>query len=396
MPGRGTEGARRFLPWMRTVRRELHRVPELAYHEVETQRVLADRLQEIGLAAVRIPRSTALLATIPSEGEGPPVALRAEMDGLPVSERTGLPYGSRFDGRMHACGHDLHMAALLGAARLLLEEAPPRGPVRLLFQPAEEDGRRGGAEGLIARGALEGPKVQFVLGQHVEPTLPLGTVGLRSGPMMAAADSFDITVSGTGGHAGYPHVGPDAVLVAAEIITGLQALISRTKNPVDPAVISVGAVHGGDRRNVVPAHVTISGTVRTLSSSLRDQLQRSLPARARGIAASLGASVRVKYARGYPALVNDPVTTARVGAALAATLGSEKVCTLSEPVLGAEDFARYLEKVPGTFWFLGAGRAGTTAAPKHSATFAPEEAALAVGAAALAIGTRALQVGPLP
>ncbi|MHB8352302.1 MAG: M20 metallopeptidase family protein [Thermoplasmata archaeon] len=393
MPVRGVERAHRLLPWMRTIRRELHRTPELAYHEVETQRAIADRLRELGLRPVLLPHSTALLATIPSEGHGPPVALRAEMDGLPVMERTGLSYRSRIPGQMHACGHDLHMAGLLGAARLLIEEGPPRGPVRLLFQPAEEEGCRGGAAELIARGALRGPKVTFVLGQHVEPTLPVGTVALRPGPMMAAADQFDITVRGTGGHAGYPHAGPDAILVAAEIINGLQALVSRTKNPVDPAVISVGAVHGGDRRNVLPSEVTISGTVRTLSAPLREQLERSLPARARGLAASLGASVRVKYVRGYPALVNDPETTARVGAAFAAALGPEQVTYLAEPVLGAEDFARYLEQLPGTFWFLGTGPIGSTGAPKHSGGFAPDEAALSVAAAALVIGTRELQGG---
>lgn len=379
---------------MRTIRRDLHRHPELADEERWTHDRLRSALDGLGVRATTFARSTALLATLPGAAGRPVVALRADMDGLPIEETTGAAFRSQNPGRMHACGHDVHMASLLGAARLLLERpVEGAGPVRLLFQPAEEDGIRGGAAGLIERGALARPRVGFVLGQHVEPSLPVGSVGMRAGPMMAAADNFELTVTGRGGHGAYPHLGADAVFTAAEVIVGLQGLVARTKNPVEPGVISVGSVHGGDRPNVLPGEVRLRGTVRTFSPELRSQFARDVPRRARSIARSLGASARVKYERGYPALVNDPVVTECVGARFRAGWGSAAVRTLPEPVMGAEDFARYLEQVPGTFWFLGVGSPGRKMAGKHSADFLPDERALITGAEALVLGVEALAGG---
>jgi amidohydrolase len=353
-----------------------------------------EEFRSLGLTPRTFPKFHGLIVDLPGDGRGPLVALRADMDALPVEEETGVPFASEAAGRMHACGHDVHMACLLTAARAWVEGGLPRpGPVRLLFQPAEEEGVEGGAAPMIARGALRRPRPQYVLGQHVEQSLPVGTLALRPGPMMAASDSFDLTVIGHAGHAGYPHQGPDAILTASEIVVGLQALVSRAKNPVEPGVISVGSMHGGTKRNVLPREVELLGTVRTFSEALRAQYAQAIPARARAIARSLGASVRVKYARGYPALVNDAAVAERVSRTMAGAWGASRVRTLPAPVMGAEDFARYLEQVPGAFWFLGVGSPGRENAPKHTSRFLPDERSLEFGAEALLRCTAALQRG---
>jgi amidohydrolase len=394
MPSRWKEPVRKISPWMQDLRRAFHRHPELSHQEHRTAERVRGALAEIGVKPLGYPGSTAVTAVLGEDRPGPTVALRADMDALPITEETGVEFASESSGRMHACGHDLHMAMLLGATRLLrAEEGRLAGPVRIIFQPAEEEGLRGGAAELIERGVLERPRVDVVLGQHVEQSLPVGTVGMRPGPMMAAADTFEIAVLGQAGHGGYPHAGPDAIVLAAEIVTGLQALVSRTKSPVQPAVISVGSIHGGERPNILPGRVDIAGTVRTFDPALRAQFARSIPQRARGIAKSLGGSVRVKYAHGYPAVVNDAAVTARVGEAFARAWGAPRVRTLAEPVMGAEDFARYLEARAGSFWFLGVGDPKRRMAPKHSAGFLPDERALAHGAEALLLATDAAQRG---
>ncbi|EQD60287.1 peptidase, M20D family, partial [mine drainage metagenome] len=318
--------------------------------------------------------------------------LRADME--PCRYRaTGLPFASRFPGRMHACGHDVHMASLLGAAAMLQRAPRPLGgPVKLIFQPAEEEGEVGGALSLIAQGCLERPTVDFVVGQHVFPGVPLGRIGWKVGPMMAAADAFRIRVRGRGGHAATPHQGPDAILVASEIVVGLQALVSRVRDPLDPAVVSVGQIHGGTRNNILPDEVVLEGTVRTLSAATRSMLESALRRRVRAIASSLGASVRIDYIHGYPAVVNDAGATATVARALVQEFGRDRVVEIPQPMMGAEDFARYLERVPGTFLRLGVGTASESAS-LHSATFAPDERSLVVGAATLVAAADGLQRG---
>jgi amidohydrolase len=376
---------------MRAWRTALHQEPELSYHEQHTRDTIVAALTELGIPFRTFDGFTGVLATIAEDARGPAVALRADMDALPVTEATGLPFASRHAGRMHACGHDVHMACLLGAAAILARPGrTPDGPVRLLFQPAEEDGHEGGAGPLIEHGGLEHPKIDYVIGQHVEPGLPLGSVGWKVGPMMAAADSIRITVLGHGGHAAIPHQGPDAILVASEIVTGLQALVSRVRNPVDPVVVSVGSFHGGTRHNILPSQVVLEGTVRTLRPATRDLIEAALKRRVRHLAASLGARVRIEYRRGYPALVNPPEPTQTIARALTVELGREHVVAIGEPVMGAEDFARYLENVPGTFLQLGVGEPGRPAS-LHSATFAPDERVLVTGAATLVAATTAVQ-----
>jgi amidohydrolase len=265
--------------------------------------------------------------------------------------------------------------------------------VKLLFQPAEEEGRRGGALPLIERGCLEGPKVDYVVGQHVEPNLPLGQVGWKTGPFMAAADFFRITVYGRGGHAASPHQGPDAIVVASEIVNGLQAIVSRIRDPLDPVVVSVGSIHGGTRNNILPSQVVLEGTVRTFRPATRDLIDRVFHRRVRALAASMGARVRIDYQRGYPTLVNSPDATRAVAHALRIEFGAAHCVEVADPVMGAEDFSRYLERVPGTFLHLGVGIPNHPAS-LHSATFAPDERALVIGAATLAAAADGLQRDP--
>jgi len=391
VPEPWTPAARRVLPAMRAWRMAFHQEPELSLHEEHTQEKVVSALRELGIPYRTFEDCTGVIGTIGADRSGPTVALRADMDALPVTEETGLTFRSKFPGRMHACGHDVHMASLLGAASILTKAPRPSGgPIRLLFQPAEEEGHRGGALALIERGGLEKPKVRFIVGQHVDPSLPLGQVGWKVGPFMAASDFFRITVRGRGGHAATPHQGPDAIVIASEIVNGLQALVSRVRDPVDPAVVSVGSIHGGTRHNILPDEVVLEGTVRTLRPATRELMERALTRRVRSLASSLSAKVRIRYQRGYPSLVNSPGATRTVAAGLALEFGAKNVVEVEHPLMGAEDFARYLERVPGTFLRLGVGVPGRPTS-LHSSTFAPDERALVIGAATLAAAAQSLQ-----
>lgn len=383
--------ARRTLPAMRAWRMAFHLEPELSLEEERTQEKVVAALKELGIPFRTFDDFHGVVGMVGADRSGPVVALRADMDALPVTEQTGLPFVSRYPGKMHACGHDVHMAALLGAAAVIARS--PRstgGPVKLIFQPAEEEGRRGGALPLIERGCLEHPKVDYVVGQHVDPALPLGSIGWRIGPTMAAADDFRITVLGKGGHASTPQQGPDAVVIASEIVTGLQTLVSRVREPFDPVVVSVGSIHGGTRNNILPNEVVLEGTVRTLKTSTQDLIESSLKRRVRAIAASHGARARIVYRRGYPPLVNPPAATKVVADALAVEFGRKNLIEVDHAIMGAEDFSRYLERVPGTFLRLGVGIPDRPAS-LHSSTFSPDERALVIGAAALVTAAESLQ-----
>ena len=386
--------ARRTLPAMRAWRTAFHQEPELSLHEERTREKIVTALKELGVPYRTYDDFYGVVGTIGADRSGPVVALRADMDALPVTERTGLAFQSRYPGKMHACGHDVHMSALLGAAAMLVRGGRSTGgPVKLLFQPAEEEGDRGGALPLMEHGCLEDPKVDYVVGQHVDPALPLGTVGWRIGPTMAAADYFRITVLGRGGHASTPQQGPDAIVIASEIVTGLQTLVSRVREPFDPVVVSVGSVHGGTRHNILPSEVVLEGTVRTLRASTRELMERALRRKVRAIAAGHGAKARVVYRQGYPPLLNPAGPTRVVAEGLGVELGRKNVVEVEHPLMGAEDFARYLERVPGTFLRLGVGIPERPAS-LHSATFAPDDRALVLGAAVLVTAAESLQRSP--
>jgi amidohydrolase len=378
---------------MRAWRMAFHQEPELSLFEERTRDKVVSALTELHIPYRTFDHTAGVVGLIGADRPGPVVALRADMDGLPITERTGLPFESKYPGRMHACGHDVHMASLLGAAAIMVRSPRPlAGPVKLFFQAAEEEGGRGGALPLIEKGCLEDPKVDFVVGQHVEPGLPLGNVGWKVGSFMAAADHFRLVVRGHGGHASTPHQGPDAIVVASEIVIALQTLVSRIRDPIDPVVVSVGSVHGGTRNNILPDEVVLEGTVRTLNPTTRTTMEAALRRRVRAIAASVGARVRIEYVHGYPPVINHPEATRKVVAALTRELGRDRVVEVEHPVMGAEDFSQYLLRVPGTFLRLGVGVPGHPAS-LHSATFAPDERALVVGAATLAAAAEGLQGG---
>lgn len=387
-----TREARRQLPALRAWRAAFHREPELSNQETRTREKVLRALAGLGIPAQSFSDGfNGVIGTVESDRAGPVVALRADMDALPITEETGAPFSSKFGGTMHACGHDVHMACLLGAGAVLTRNRSHlRGTVKLIFQPAEEEGQRGGALPLLERGAFENPRVDYVLGQHVAAEVPIGSVGWKKGALMASPDHFEIRVRGTPGHASTPHQGPDAILAAAEIVTGLQAMVSRVRNPVDPVVVTVGTIHGGTRHNIIPRDVVLTGTVRTVDPKTRVQTEAWIRRRVRLLAGSMGASAHIRYRHGYPVLVNNPVATQRVVDALAIELGPDRLVELKYPGMGGEDFARYLERVPGTFLRLGVASPAMTAS-SHSAGFLPPESALVVGTATLVAGMLGLQ-----
>ncbi|MGE5594016.1 MAG: M20 metallopeptidase family protein [Betaproteobacteria bacterium] len=390
------EMARELLPQMVAVRRDLHMNPELGGEERRTAGMVASKLCELGVSVQEGVGGTGVVglirgrsASAGSPEHGPDrtpgsehcVALRADMDALPVDDRKDVDYRSRVPGVMHACGHDGHVAMLLGAAKLLSSLAGEfSGSVKLIFQPAEEG--PGGAAPMIRDGVLANPGVSAVVAAHLWPDLPTGVIAVKGGPVMAAADSITITVTGEGGHGAAPHRSVDAIVVAAQAIMALQTVVSRQVNPVDPLVLTIGTISGGYRHNVIADQVTMTGTVRTLSPGLRktvpDIIQRVLE----GIARSAGAKIECAYLPGYPPLVNDERVAAVVADSARKMLGKRHVIEDVEPSMGGEDFAYFLEQVPGAMFMLGAGNPDKGAChPAHHPRFDFDEDAMAIGAA---------------
>lgn len=354
------------------LRRALHARPETAFEEVETARALAERMRARGLAVRTGIGKTGVAAVLDTGRRGPTVLLRADLDALPVAERTGLPFAST-NGRMHACGHDGHVAALDAAADLLLLAPPASGRVVFAFQPAEEGA--GGAAAMIADGVLDDPKPDAVFGVHLWTALPLGQAGIASGPMMAAVDEFRIDVTGPGGHAASPHETRDVVVAAAQVVTALQTVVARRLSPLQPAVVSVTSVHGGSAFNILPSSVTLTGTGRSFDSEARDRLEALVPEVASHAAAAAGCTAKTVYRRLSPAVVNDPGEAARARRAAGAILGEGRVTDACR-TMGGEDFSEFLRRVPGAFAFVGAARADGPRGPHHAPDFDFDERAL--------------------
>jgi amidohydrolase len=359
------------------LRRDLHQNPELAYAEHRTADAVARFLGGSGLTLRRGLGGTGVIASTP-ERPGRTVLLRVDMDGLPIQEESSAGYASRVAGRMHACGHDGHVAIGATAARVLAQRALP-GTVRVLFQPAEEG--EGGAQSVIKDGALDG--VDVVLGIHVWNELPVGTLGVKAGPLMAAVDRLSLVVHGRGGHGGQPQRAADPIVAAAHVVTALQTVVSREVSPLASAVVTLGSIQGGQAFNVIPDSVTLLGTIRTFDAELR----RSLPERIRriacGVAEGLGCRAAVEVKAGNPAVVNDAAVAELARRAAVRVVGEAGVVS-PEPTMGGEDMAVYFERVPGCFVFVGsANPAKGFDQPHHSPRFDFDEDALEIGCAFL-------------
>jgi len=337
-------------------RHQLHQVPELGYEEFKTAALIREKLDALGIEyTAGVPNApTATIAMIGDPAK-PCVALRADIDALPIKEQTGFAYASTHEGRMHACGHDGHITTLLAAAERIkgiITNLPVC--VKLLFQPAEEGG--GGAVPIITAGALDGrlgPKVRAIFGLHGWPGLKVGTAATKPGALLAATDSFAVTFRGQGVHGAYPHLGRDPIITACEAVVNLQQFVSREVDPVDSAVITIGKFNAGTATNVIPDTATIEGTARTLTDATRRQIQAAMKLRCEGIAAANNCTAKMTWHEGYPSTVNDPAMADYVAGVARSVLGNERFIPVGKPGMGGEDFAFYLEKVPGCFFLLG-------------------------------------------
>ncbi|HEX6989047.1 MAG TPA: amidohydrolase [Bacillota bacterium] len=370
------EGAGSLAADVRGWRRHLHQHPELSFQEKETTAFIEARLRQFGIETLR-PTPTGVVGVIQGGQPGRTVALRADIDALPIHEENNVPYRSTRDGVMHACGHDAHTAMLLGAARVLAEHRSDlRGCVKLLFQPAEEL-PPGGAMQFLEAGVLD--DVDAIAGLHVMSNIPAGKASIRTGVMMAHSDRFTIEIEGHGGHGASPHQTRDATLMAAQLVVNLQTIVSRRVNPSRPAVVTVGRIEAGSTFNVIAQRAQLLGTTRCFDDDVRELLRREIERVAEHTCAMNGGSCRVDYDYGYPALVNDPGVTETLRGAAGAVLGPANVLE-QEPILGGEDFAHYTRKLPGAFLFLGAGNEQIGAAyPHHHPRFEIDESILVSG-----------------
>ncbi len=335
-------------------RHDIHAHPELRYDVHRTAALVVEKLKSFGCDEV-VPGigQTGVVGVIRGRKEGKVIALRADMDALPLEEETNLPYKSTVPGKMHACGHDGHTAMLLGAAKYLAETRNFAGTAVVIFQPAEEGGA--GALAMIRDGLISRFAIQEVYGMHNYPGLPLGQFGIRSGAMMASADHITIDIEGKGGHAARPHLSIDTILVGAQIINQLQSIVARNVDPLEAAVVSVCMFQAGHTDNVIPQHAKLRGTARALTDHVRKTLQKRVPEIVEGTAELYGAKAEITYTNGYPVLVNHDRNTDFAASVAREIAGSNKVATNFPPVMGAEDFAFMLEERPGAFIFVGNG-----------------------------------------
>lgn len=379
----------RHVPELIAIRHDLHAHPELGYNEHRTAGVVQRELENAGVeCASGLAGGTGVLGHLPGGGSAASdgaIGLRADMDALPITEQTGLAYASTNPGVMHACGHDGHTTILIGAARVLAELAQVQElpqPVTFVFQPAEEGGA--GGKAMVDDGCLDGsvlgPPMQYMFGLHGWPQLRAGTVATRPGPMLAAADAFDIVVRGRGGHAAYPQRTSDPIVAASGIIMAAQQIVARNVGPLESAVVSFTQFHAGTTHNVIPNEVKLNGTNRTLTPEMRTLVHRRIGEVAQHVARAHGCEAAIEIHEGYPVTANDPAAVDRFNAVARGAFGDDAVLHMEQPVLGAEDFAYYCQKVPSCFFALGLLAEGRESMPDlHQATFNFNDDAIAMG-----------------
>lgn len=372
---------------VRDLRWTIHKNPELSYQEEKTAGLVAGVLEELGLQVRRGVGGHGVVGLLEGGHPGPCVALRADIDALPMEEKTGLPQASTVKGVMHACGHDAHTAILLGAALVLADMRKDlRGSVKFIFQPAEEGNPKGGAPGMIADGVLENPRVDAIFGLHVWPALETGTIATKAGALMGASDRLFLTVTGRAAHGSEPENGVDGIAISAQVISALQTIVSRNVSPLDSAVVTIGTIRGGDRYNVIASEVVMEGTVRTVSPDVQDAMPSRIQRVAEGVARGMGGDCRVEYVKGYPPLMNDPGLAKTASTALEKVFGTDRVLRVEKPALGGEDFSFFCREVPGLFLWLGTRPASVPKEempPLHNPRFAADEASLPLGMKAL-------------
>jgi hippurate hydrolase len=359
------------------LRRDIHREPELGFDTKKTAEKVLGALDGLPLEVQTGVAENGIVATLRGRDDGPTVGLRADMDALPIHEETGLPFASEIEGKMHACGHDGHTSMLVGAAHALCGmHERLNGTVKFFFQPAEEGG--GGGKVMVEEGVADDVASVFAL--HLWPGLPFGTAATKAGPIMAAADAFEMTVRGTGGHGAFPHQTADAIAMAAQIVTALQTLVSREVDPVEPAVVTVGEIGAGSAFNIIPETARLGGTVRTLNEDLRRRMPERIEQLARGVAQGMRGDAELDYSFSYPVTMNDEGAAQHALTVIRDLFGEENALELPNPAMGGEDFAFFLEKIPGAFIWLGVGE---NVSYLHTPTFAFDEEILPQGSALL-------------
>jgi amidohydrolase len=358
-------------------RRDIHAHPELGFEESRTAGIVSARLRDLGYEVHDGIAITGVVGVLHGTRPGKTVMLRADMDALPLAEETERPFASTFEGKMHACGHDGHVAMLLGAARIIAERRDElAGTIVLCFQPAEEG--KGGAKLMVDEGMLERFGVERAYGLHLFSQLATGVLGFREGPFYASSDSIEIRIDGFGGHGAAPHLSIDPILVAAEFVASVQKIVSRQIDPIEPAVVTIGAIHGGTTHNVIPSSVTMLGTVRAFDRGVREKMAERIERVLAGVCSASGATYAFDYAWRYPVTSNDVAQTAYVRALAERTFGGERVVT-SEKHMGAEDFSFFAERVPACYFVVGSSGDARTSFPHHHGKFDIDEDALETG-----------------
>lgn len=388
------EAVRRHQADIIEIRHQIHQYPELGNREFKTSRLVAEHLRALDIEVRTGIAHTGVVGILRGGRPGTVVAVRADMDALPVTEETDFPFkstvwttaGGREVGVMHACGHDIHTAVQLGVASVLSElrdDIP--GTVLFIFQPAEEGappGEEGGASLMLQEGVFEDPRPESIFGLHTHSSMPVGKIGYSIGPALAAVDHFYLTVEGAQTHGAAPHRGVDPIVLAAQIVMALQTIPSRTLNPIQPSVVTVGMIHGGERFNIIPGEVRLEGTVRSYDREVRDTIERRMREIADGITRAGGGSFTLDYRRGTPPTINDPALSRLMIPTLEAVLGEENVAE-DLPTMGGEDFAYFANEVPGFFYWLGTLKEGTASGPHHSPTFRADDDSVPVGMRAM-------------